>query len=317
MMKKMLFLAVLLLAGMLTISAQTEGEDPDAKYATDLLRPGTTAPDFVIAATDSGHSTRLSSFRGRYVVLDFWASWCPDCRRDIARMKALHEEYSPRGVQIIGVSFDTDLEAWNECIQKYKMTWMHYSELRKWKKESKIDQDYHVNWIPTYYIIDPEGKVVLGTVVADKVEQTLRRLCGDKPAVSAPAGSGKTVSTISIPRFPGGETARQTFMSTNLEYPALAMKYRVEAKVEMEFDVEENGQLANIAAGECSITSYNKTLFDKLTPAKQEELKKTLNLEFTKSAYNVMEKMPAWTPGMRNETPVKMKMRQMITYYLR
>lgn len=316
-MKKYLFSAILLLVAVLTVNAQGEKEDPDVKYAADLLRPGTVAPEFVVDAKDTTDNTSLSSFRGRYVVIDFWASWCPDCRKDIAKVKELHDEYSLMGVQFIGVSFDTDRDAWAGCIQKNNMNWLHYSELKKWKKESKIDQDYHVNWIPTYYIIDPDGKVLLGTVVLDKVEDALRKLNEEGFISQMPIDLDNPSGMPSLPEFPGGESARQTFMAKNLKYPEVAQKYEAEGKVKMVFDVDENGKCCNFEAKECTITSYNKTAFDKLTTAKQKDLKKAISLAFAKEAYHVMKKMPAWTPGALNGKPVKTKCNQTITYYLR
>ncbi|MGI6242061.1 MAG: thioredoxin-like domain-containing protein [Prevotella sp.] len=316
-MKKYLFIAMLWLTGALIVSAQESNEDPDVKYAADLLKPGTVAPEFVVDFKDTTQNTPLSSFRGRYVVLDFWASWCPDCRKDIPKVKKLHDAYSLNNVAFIGVSFDTDRDAWVNCIRKNKMNWLHYSELKKWKKESKIDRDYHINWIPTYYIIDPDGKVLLGTVVLDKVENELRRLSEEGLITQMPIDTDKPSGMPSLPGFPGGETARQTFMANNLKYPQIARKYKAGGKVKMMFEVGEDGKLGNFEAKNCVITSYSKTAFDKLTTAKQEELKKAISLAFAKEAYNVMKKMPAWTPGVLNGKPVKTKMTQTITYYLK
>lgn len=175
-MKKYLMLAMLLMASLISVNAQDDTTDPDTKYATELLRPGTPAPDFEVALQDSVNKISLGKLRGHYVVLDFWASWCPDCRKDVAQVKELYADYYNRGVAFVGISFDTNESAWRNYIRKNEMGWLHYSELRKWKKETRIDRDYHVNWIPTYYIIDPDGKVLLATVVLDKVAVVLNKL---------------------------------------------------------------------------------------------------------------------------------------------
>ena len=175
-MKKMLWMAVVLMASVLSLSAQEATEDIDVKYAANLLKPGTEAPDFEIQNNDSVKGVKLSNFRGKYVVLEFWASWCPDCRKDMPEVKALYEQYGKQGVQFIGVSFDTDKAAWSNYIDKNNLSWLHTSELVKWKKGTKIDQDYHVQWIPTYYLLDTEGKVVLGTVQPKKVGAKLAEL---------------------------------------------------------------------------------------------------------------------------------------------
>ena len=75
------------------LATATAAQDADSLYAKGLLQPGTEAPDFTLPSPDgSRHS--LSSLRGSYVVLDFWASWCPDCRKDIPEMKRLHAEWA-------------------------------------------------------------------------------------------------------------------------------------------------------------------------------------------------------------------------------
>ena len=151
-------------------------EDADSLYARDLLKKGSEVPDFIISNKDEAHKISLKSLRGQYVVLDFWASWCPDCRKDIPKMKALHDTFSAKGVQFVGISFDTSHEAWERCIKQNSMDWLQFSELKKWKKETKIDRDYHINWIPTMYLIDPDGDVVLGTVEIEKLKTTLEGL---------------------------------------------------------------------------------------------------------------------------------------------
>ena len=104
---------------------------------------------------------------------------------------------------------------------------------------------------------------------------------------------------------------------TDEKLAALKDDFRLGNSGEMVFDVDENGKCCNFEAKECTITSYNKTAFDKLTTAKQKDLKKAISLAFAKEAYHVMKKMPAWTLGALNGKPVKTKCNQTITYYLR
>ena len=188
-MKKMLWMAVMLMASVLTIGAQEATEDIDVKYAANLLKPGTEAPDFEIQNNDSVKDVKLSDFHGKYVVLEFWASWCPDCRKDMPEVKALYERYGKKGVQFIGISFDTDKAAWSNYIAKNGLSWLHTSELVKWKKGTKIDQAYQVQWIPTYYLLDPEGKVVLGTVQHEKIGAKLAEL-KEQGKIAACKGNG-------------------------------------------------------------------------------------------------------------------------------
>lgn len=142
-------------------------EDLDAKYATNLLKPGTDAPDINMQTID-GKQFSLKSLRGKYVVLDFWASWCPDCRKDSPYIMSLYEKFAPKGVEFVGVSFDTKAEAWKNGVEKLGIKYTQVSDM-KHMRESAVAQTYCVKWIPTVYVVDPKGKVVLGTVMSDKV----------------------------------------------------------------------------------------------------------------------------------------------------
>lgn len=175
-MKKLMMMALMLVATTLGAQAQEAKEDPDVKYAAELLKPGTLAPDFKIPLRDSVSQIPLSGLRGHYVVVEFWASWCPDCRKDMPQVKELYANYHDRGVAFVGVSFDFNGDAWRNYIKKNDLNWLHYSELKKWKKDTEIDKLYNVSWIPTYYVIDPDGRVVLGTVMVEKVGATLNKL---------------------------------------------------------------------------------------------------------------------------------------------
>ncbi|MBP5486713.1 MAG: TlpA family protein disulfide reductase [Bacteroidales bacterium] len=152
----------------------TEEEDLDIKYAAEMLTKGTQAPSFTLKDIN-GNDVSLEAFKGKYVVLDFWASWCPDCRKDVPAMKALCEKYSSDKVAFLGVSFDTDKDQWTGFVKENGMEWTHVSPMIKWK-ESQVSQDYKVNWIPSMYLIDPDGKIVFGTVVLEKLEKALASL---------------------------------------------------------------------------------------------------------------------------------------------
>ena len=77
----------------------------------------------------------------------------------------------------VGVSFDTEKEKWAEYVKENGLGWDHVSPLAKWK-ETQVSQDYKVNWIPSMYLIDPEGKVVFGTVMIDKLAKELASIAG-------------------------------------------------------------------------------------------------------------------------------------------
>lgn len=172
-MRKIMLLAAFMLGlASCTISA-SENSDDTSKYDSQLVQPGVEAPDFSFVCDRYPQGVQLGAFRGHYVVLDFWASWCPDCRKDVPVMVELYKKYSAKGVEFLSISFDTDSARWQKFVVDNGMQWMQYSELKKWKKETTIDTLYKVNWIPTTYLVSPEGKIVLGTVDINKLAKAL------------------------------------------------------------------------------------------------------------------------------------------------
>lgn len=147
-------------------------EDLDAKYGAELLKPGTVAPDFTLKDLD-GFPIRLSSLRGKRVVLVFWASWCPDCRAEVPELKAMYEAADPAKVAFVSVSYDRDFATLKKFAADNELPGIQLFDPAG-KKESKIGADYHVKWIPSLYVIDAKGKVELATVVASKVAAALR-----------------------------------------------------------------------------------------------------------------------------------------------
>lgn len=143
----------------------------DLQYATELLKPGTPAPDFTL--TDiNGNSVSLRDLLGRNVVLVFWASWCPDCRAEVPDLKYMQTKADPRKVAFVAVSFDRTKDAWETYVKENEMTGIQLFETAP-RKESFVNEAYHVKWIPSIYLIDEQGKVALSTVVLAKVAKAL------------------------------------------------------------------------------------------------------------------------------------------------
>ncbi len=148
-------------------------KDMDDRYATELIKPGTVAPDFKMRTPD-GKKFQFSKWaKGKTVVLDFWASWCPDCRKDAPEIVRLYNTYHQQGVEFLGISMDTDVEAWKNAISKYGIEYPQVSELKKFK-ETDIAKAYGVKWIPSMVVIDSDGKVALSTVLPYKLDKYLK-----------------------------------------------------------------------------------------------------------------------------------------------
>ena len=150
-----------------TVVELSAADSLDIQYAANLLPKGTKAPEFTITNVN-GQSVSLSDYAGKWLVIDFWASWCGDCRRDIPNIKAAYERFSPKGVEFLGVSFDDDREAWVNAINDFELPYTQVSELKKWRS-TDISPLYKLDWIPTMYVINPQGEVALATVLSEKM----------------------------------------------------------------------------------------------------------------------------------------------------
>ena len=153
------------------LRAQTQEEDLDLQYATELIAKGQSVPDFSLKDID-GNTVKLSDFRGKTVLLLFWASWCPDCRAEIPQIKAMHTLANPDSVVFVSVSFDREYDTWKQFVPENSLPGVQLFD-PEGMKESKIGDAFHIKWIPSMYVIDPQGKVVLGTVIAGKAASTL------------------------------------------------------------------------------------------------------------------------------------------------
>ena len=300
------FVMIAVLTGMVgTMMAQ----GLDEKYATDLLPVGTKAPD-LIDPMDSIH--RINDFRGRCVVLDFFATWCSDCRKDLPEMKKLHMTYDMEGVDFIGISFDTDPDVLQNFMDKEQIRWGVLSELKK-MKESKMAKDYHIQWIPTMYLLDTEGRVVLATVEIDKLKAKLAELKKAKQLV-APELAGQDHA----PQYPGGVKALVKFLSDNIKYPVEAEHYGVEGRVLVNFFVETDGTVSGMKVLK---TEFKNRLsgkkFDKYTEVDKLAMREKAEGLLKEEALRVVKKMSNWEPAMRRGEKVRVKYTLPITFKLK
>ena len=209
--KTTLSLLALLFIGATTAKAQSAQTDFDDKYATEMVKAGTAAPDFKMKTPD-GKNFQFSKWaKGKTVVLDFWASWCPDCRKDAPEVVRLYEKYRPFGVEFIGISMDTDVEAWKKAIDKYGISYPQVSELKKFK-ETDIAKAYGVKWIPSMVVVGPDGEVKFPTVLTYKVDKYLKELTtgkytgpGKSETVYIDGDHGRLKGLIQKPELKEGE----------------------------------------------------------------------------------------------------------------
>lgn len=158
---------------------QARPNHPQVKqFVTNLSRlkgvnEGAMAPEINLA-TPEGPKLALSSLRGKYVLIDFWASWCGPCRRENPNVVKTYAAYKDKGFEIYGVSLDQNREAWLKAIETDKLVWKHVSDLQYWSSAGA--QAYQVNSIPQTFLLDPAGRIIAKGLRGAALDQYLAQL---------------------------------------------------------------------------------------------------------------------------------------------
>ncbi|MGN0001885.1 MAG: TlpA family protein disulfide reductase [Sphingobacterium composti] len=137
------------------------------------LAVGQPAPEFE-AYTPNNKTVKLSDYRGKYVLVDFWASWCVPCRKENPNLVRIYNEYKGKGFEILGVSLDNNPGSWMRAIGEDKLTWTNISDLKAWSSDLIID--YRIKAIPSSVVLDPEGKIVAKNLRSKELEDLLKSL---------------------------------------------------------------------------------------------------------------------------------------------
>ncbi|MBU3713635.1 MAG: AhpC/TSA family protein [Ferruginibacter sp.] len=136
-----------------------------------MMSMGKVFPSFQMKDVNN-NNFELSQLKGKYVLLDFWASWCRPCREENPNVKEAYETYKGNNFTIVGISLDEDEQDWKDAIKSDDLTWYHVSDLAGWK--NKLAKEYLIESIPFNILLDPSGKIIAKDLRGINLFKTLR-----------------------------------------------------------------------------------------------------------------------------------------------
>lgn len=128
------------------------------------LQVGSVASNFTIKDT-SGKEVKITDFKNNYLLIDFWASWCSPCRINNPYLQELYNNYKEKGLIVLSISMDTDIQKWKEAIKKDDMTWLQGADLLG--EYAGVGSQYRITSVPTYILVNPNKKIIMKSVGGD------------------------------------------------------------------------------------------------------------------------------------------------------
>jgi peroxiredoxin len=140
------------------------------------MRPGQNAVDLSLPDLN-GKTVSLSEFKGKVVLLDFWASWCGPCRHNNPKLVKLYNKFHDKGFEIYGVSLDEDTKSWKKAVRNDKLNWVQVIDDKGWDAVSIAT--YGINFIPSSFLIDRDGVIRTINAEGSELESSVKDLLKD------------------------------------------------------------------------------------------------------------------------------------------
>jgi thiol-disulfide isomerase/thioredoxin len=137
------------------------------------MRPGQTAAELSLPDLN-GNIVSLSAFKGKVVLIDFWASWCGPCRHNNPQLVKIYNKYHDKGLEIYGISLDDDTGNWKKAVHHDKLSWVQVNDIKGWDAPSAYL--YGVDAIPASFLIDKQGVIRDINAEGPELEKTIRNL---------------------------------------------------------------------------------------------------------------------------------------------
>jgi thiol-disulfide isomerase/thioredoxin len=142
------------------------------QYRAPRYTAGETAPDFEVTLKD-GRVAKLSDLRGKYVLLQFWGSWCGPCRAENPHLVELYKKYHEKGFEIFSIGIEQNQRAWERAIEKDAVNWPYHSaDFRRF--DGNVAMQYNVKSIPATFLINPDGIIMGVNFLPSQIDKTLR-----------------------------------------------------------------------------------------------------------------------------------------------